>query len=995
MESVNPMALAEHKQLPQASVALNLKCSSCGLPFANEDVVQFGTYILHLGCFKCSSCAKHLDMQSYDENGILTSETGLPLCSDCGYRCAICNNAITDEAICADEALYHPGCFKCSQCNSELENLTFTRLGDKILCTDCKPVIESLPNVKDLHLEAPSSAPKSNSMPSRPQISSSATSSSQPSGSKAANSDFTTLPCKGISTNENIYGKHSSDFFKKDCLLNFSDSIRVFPKSSAGPGDDVSQSGSSSSLASIHLSPINKKSYPHSGISSNLNRNRTITGTLFSGSGCDSLPSTEDPPEDDDPTLEGEAKLKFANGATQFSQKVLQTAERTITVLKHKLDSEIAIRKQIENVLQQLQLENTALSNKSSRLPAESANELHNHEVKARAEALRLETSFLQNTKTNLLQEIAQLTASKESMLKKQKETKDSANHTLEATSKLHDEAETATLINNEQKMLLSTGHTYKEQVTEYEKDIAELERSRRELESSVNERASYLEELFLEIDSLQEQKARLDAQLEDWEAKCTRLKQDTVLLAFMKHIANQEPTSGCQLETIFDSLRIHVSALPNWQVLVDKFLLSHQGLGTQKGDPPATTCSSTMSLTGKTGAQQTASQLQGFTAGPSDHVTIEPKTKIKAKNLTIFSLKNGSTTSSMPSLAQKDSRLDHQPVQNIGNNGTAVVTSSNALNYHQGFSINLDAIAAKHTEEKTKKSHAFELHIYKKPRECDYCGEKMWGKELKCSGCAYHAHVKCSINVSPKCTAHLFSVSNPINAQPSAAQEHSTKILGRAVKPKSTPVLGVYLNDIVEREVNGSFNFKIDNVPLVVSICIKAIEDRGLEFEGIYRKSGSISQVNKILEKFSTGEYPNLVEDLDGYPDISSVTSTLKKFFMDLADPLFTYQLYPSWMLCASLPVDSAEKVSACKKTIENLPLVNKTTLILLIRHLALVAKHSHVNKMTATNLGVVWGPSLVKSPNPEISFTLADSGSKIGLIEYFINNYETLFTT
>jgi hypothetical protein len=84
-------------------------------------------------------------------------------------------------------------------------------------------------------------------------------------------------------------------------------------------------------------------------------------------------------------------------------------------------------------------------------------------------------------------------------------------------------------------------------------------------------------------------------------------------------------------------------------------------------------------------------------------------------------------------------------------------------------------------------------------------------------------------------------------------------------------------------------------SVPLVVEACITAVEDRGMDYEGIYRKSGGAAQMRLIQQAFDRGDV-NLADE-DTYNDICAVTSVLKTYFRDLPDPLLTYDLYPRWI--------------------------------------------------------------------------------------------------
>ena len=76
---------------------------------------------------------------------------------------------------------------------------------------------------------------------------------------------------------------------------------------------------------------------------------------------------------------------------------------------------------------------------------------------------------------------------------------------------------------------------------------------------------------------------------------------------------------------------------------------------------------------------------------------------------------------------------------------------------------------------------------------------------------------------------------------------------------------------------------FEKQMIPRIVSRCIEEVELRGMDVEGIYRKSGGASQVNQVRSGFETdGEHDISDPDLD----IHSVTSALKNYFRRLPVP-------------------------------------------------------------------------------------------------------------
>lgn len=81
------------------------------------------------------------------------------------------------------------------------------------------------------------------------------------------------------------------------------------------------------------------------------------------------------------------------------------------------------------------------------------------------------------------------------------------------------------------------------------------------------------------------------------------------------------------------------------------------------------------------------------------------------------------------------------------------------------------------------------------------------------------------------------------------------------------------------------------NQVPMIVRLCIEAMELRGMDIEGIYRKSGPQSQVNSLISSFNSGSPKAL-----GGPEIIDVTvisSTLKNFFRELPESLIEPRIY------------------------------------------------------------------------------------------------------
>lgn len=98
---------------------------------------------------------------------------------------------------------------------------------------------------------------------------------------------------------------------------------------------------------------------------------------------------------------------------------------------------------------------------------------------------------------------------------------------------------------------------------------------------------------------------------------------------------------------------------------------------------------------------------------------------------------------------------------------------------------------------------------------------------------------------------------------------------------------------------------YKLDDVGFVfVRKCIQVLESRGLEDEGIYRKSGVGTKINKLLALgmdrkkteniFSDEQYRDLMES-------NTIASALKTYLRNLNEPLMTYKHHNDFIEAAS----------------------------------------------------------------------------------------------
>ncbi|KAL1773259.1 GEM-interacting protein isoform X1 [Sigmodon hispidus] len=196
------------------------------------------------------------------------------------------------------------------------------------------------------------------------------------------------------------------------------------------------------------------------------------------------------------------------------------------------------------------------------------------------------------------------------------------------------------------------------------------------------------------------------------------------------------------------------------------------------------------------------------------------------------------------------------------------------------------------------------------------------------------------------------------------------------------------------------------EEVPFVVTRCTAEIEHRALGTQGIYRVSGSRVRVERLCQAFENGR---TLVDLSGNSP-HDITGVLKRFLQELTDPVIPFHLYDAFISLAKTlhadpgddpgtPSPSPEIIRSLKTLLVQLPDSNYNTLRHLVAHLFRVAARFEENKMSANNLGIVFGPTLLRPPEgprlPSASpvTCLLDSAHQAQLVEFFIVHYEQIF--
>ncbi|XP_026061694.1 rho GTPase-activating protein 29-like isoform X1 [Carassius auratus] len=203
------------------------------------------------------------------------------------------------------------------------------------------------------------------------------------------------------------------------------------------------------------------------------------------------------------------------------------------------------------------------------------------------------------------------------------------------------------------------------------------------------------------------------------------------------------------------------------------------------------------------------------------------------------------------------------------------------------------------------------------------------------------------------------------------------------------------------------------DGIPFIIKKCTSEIESRALNIKGIYRVNGAKSRVEKLCQAFENGK--DLVELSDLHPhDISNV---LKLYLRQLPEPLILYRYYndiiglaketknmketdstedesPGEQQCLSIELKSV--LIKIGDLLRQLPVAHYKTLQFLITHLHRVSEQAEENKMTASNLGIIFGPTLIKPRQLEAEVSLSsvvDYPHQARMVDLLIRHHQMIF--
>uniref|UniRef100_A0A8C3NMU7 Uncharacterized protein n=1 Tax=Geospiza parvula TaxID=87175 RepID=A0A8C3NMU7_GEOPR len=344
-------------------------------------------------------------------------------------------------------------------------------------------------------------------------------------------------------------------------------------------------------------------------------------------------------------------------------------------------------------------------------------------------------------------------------------------------------------------------------------------------------------------------------------------------------------------------------------------------------------------------------------------------------------------------SVAEADSSEFSHKLQRLSSNGTA--SSSEELEEKDGASTPFEQSINGITPELaaptgpfrnvglSKAAQTHRLRKLRAPSKCRECNSYVYFQGAECEECYLACHKKCLETLAIQC-GHK-------------------KLQGK---------LQLFGQDFTKASQGSS-----DGIPFIVKKCISEIEKRALKTKGIYRVNGVKTRVEKLCQAFENGK--ELVELSQASPhDISNV---LKLYLRQLPEPLMPFRLYNELMGLAKESLQGSEAkgrggkggpeladrgadtepvvlslVLKLRELLKELPRENMATLQFLLQHLRRIMEVEQDNKMTSGNLGIVFGPTLMRPRPTDATISLSslvDYPHQARIIEALIIFYPTIF--
>ncbi|XP_049852232.1 rho GTPase-activating protein 23-like [Schistocerca gregaria] len=168
----------------------------------------------------------------------------------------------------------------------------------------------------------------------------------------------------------------------------------------------------------------------------------------------------------------------------------------------------------------------------------------------------------------------------------------------------------------------------------------------------------------------------------------------------------------------------------------------------------------------------------------------------------------------------------------------------------------------------------------------------------------------------------------------------------------------------------------------------MRELESSHLDVKGIFRISPLKHQLDEVKSRLDQGEKIEWKKQ-----DVHTCTGVVKSFLRELPECLSGKKVYAKLLKIGDMEGGESMK-SALKEAIDQVPMPNYVLLKRVIRLCYLIDKNREKNMMSAQNLAVVLGPSLLFSPGTAVEEMLQCVRKVNKVVQSMIVNFEEVFT-
>ncbi|RIB07463.1 hypothetical protein C2G38_428257 [Gigaspora rosea] len=995
-------------------------CMGCQRLIEEGNVIAFGEGIWHVECFRCAKC---LNLIEHDTNILLLSD-GNPICQNCSYNCNVCKKPILDEAIMTGDESFHVECFRCRQCRAKIDDLVFAKTNQGIYCMKChNDRVNKAKQVKETKERTNLILPQSlleKSLPSLPGEADSKNKLSPPNRTIHPKRSFerdatqqSILPRTSLESSDHTQRSHSipvsedagvnrrhSRLFDNQLASKVLDQFTGKPNGHQRSDDKLKSREDLSKKHGIFSKKNDSTDNPSRMLSS---RNRGETNEKHSRNA--SITSSRSEP------YEGSGHTFSLNST--HSDKMDLWSKNT----HRKVGSSSSIKKKLQNQ-QQLPYIDEQSNYLSNEYPSYSSYYMSRSDSSTPSSNSPTSPDFPLSTNNDLTSRKGTHNSGPPVLPPLPFSDRISLSDKISFSDK-SDDGNTDDIkfdFSDEKSFKSQNGSVKTEYIGDNSPGQSPMSPERKGSISSLTSGSSKENEIVIiepedaPVEELKKQLIEAKKKLAESESNFRKIKRvsqrafDEFRMAkedFDNEVALRRKAEEtverlrAELELQHKSLEAARLDRERFEKIINDSKLSMEQLQLLQGEVKE------LNLQKEIIINELAVLAKEKQAGLVENISVIPNNNLSgsfAKHLsTQFDLVKQNYLSDIKSLQAEKDLLLHE-TDDLRNKRDQYIEESKHLNAKNMELTEMNNELVRHVEVQSKGKIANK--IFKKPihdPECTDATPIVSVRNVDHRNSVAQPRMFKWIARKGKGTFNKFLASTniglPVNTNDNR-EEAKKKMINQMLLNQDN-YQGMSM--VNEHESNSMFGLDLskqaeldgDEVPYIVLKCILAVELRGMDLEGIYRKTGGATQIREIIAAFDQGKDFDL-ETPQQFNDICAVTSVLKQYLRELPNPLLTYELYPSFLDAIVLD-DGEEKLEIFRQLTQKLPKVHYATTRHLMLHLDRVRQQGADNRMTAKNLSVVFGPTLLRGPNPNNE--LLDMASKNRIVEYIIENVNALF--